>query len=205
MSRSLADSSWQEIHEKTSSSEIICKYLIWLYNSLCFYFIPLPPNFLSTWASNLDLHSQRAVLSCSPGHRPDQCHIEWKCPLEYVVNSCKRCVLQGSGWVWSSSLHQDTYISIHLCHGSRRAGAETKYCTTHVSGVHESHFYFSTKKGVISPPGPIRLHFCERPFSTRAHFDFLLFDKNVNLCYFFRCDQLWLKETFFFLYRLQKS
>lgn len=68
------------------------------------------------------------------------------------------------GWVWLSSLHQDTYISIRLCQGQlRRAGAEastaphTRVWCTWIPRL------FSTKKKKLffSSPGPIRLHVSE--------------------------------------------
>lgn len=137
MSPSLADSSWQETHEKTSSSKIICKYLIWLCNSLSFCFIPLPP-FLF----------QPELLILTFAHKGQFS----PALLEPTEKSSQGDAV--SGWVWLSSLHQDTCISIHLCHGSwhMTAGEETKYSTTHVSDVHESHFYFSTQKYVTFPP-----------------------------------------------------
>lgn len=107
-------------------------------------------------------------------------------PLQKV---CPAVVVGGCGYLPCTK----TLIDLYICVLGQPigAGAEAKYCTTHVTGVHESHFYFSTKKVCYSSSGPVRLHFCERPFSTRASFDFLLFDKkNVNLCYFFSFDQL---------------
>lgn len=95
---------------------------------------------------------------------------------------CPAVVVGGCGFLPCTK----TLIYLYICVMAqpRRAGAETKYCTTHVSGVHESHFYFSTKK-VIFPTGSISLHFCERPFSTRADFDLSLFDKKCQFVLFF--------------------
>lgn len=97
---------------------------------------------------------------------------------------CPAVVVGGCGFLPCTK----TLIYLYICVMAqpRRAGAETKYCTTHVSGVHESHFYFSTKK-VIFPTGSISLHFCERPFSTRADFDLSLFDKKCQFVLFFFC------------------
>lgn len=78
---------------------------------------------------------------------------EWCDPVQGV--SCSRVVFFNTEWVWlPSSLHQGKtsagYIYVqYICviGQSTQAGvADTKYCTSRVSGVHESHFYFSTEK-----------------------------------------------------------
>lgn len=124
---------------------------------------------------------------------------------ERLQKVCAAVVVSGCGYFPCTKTL--LYPPIHLWPGS----VEESWSRSKV--LHHTRFWctwiprlFFHKKRMLSfPPGPIRLQFCERPFSTRADLDCSLFDKNVNLCSFFRCDQLWLRETFYFLYRLQKS
>lgn len=56
------------------------------------------------------------------------------------------------GWVWLSSLHQDTYISIRLCQGPlRRAGAEAS-TAPHTFLVYMNPTFIFHKKKKVFPP-----------------------------------------------------
>lgn len=214
--------------EQTSPSEIICKYLIWLSNSLRFCFVPPAPLFFFQSDLLILTFTHKGQLSPAPSTRTHrekftgrcckarakahhQSWVEYRAKMSLGIRGdrlqkvCPAVVVGGCGYLPCTK--PLLYPSIHLCHGS----AKKSWSWNKV--LHHTRFWctwmpllFFHKKSMLSfPPGTIRLHFCERPFSTRADLDFSLFDKNVNSCYFFRCDQLWLRETFYFFYRLQKS
>lgn len=172
-------SSWQETREKTSSSKIICKYLIWLCNSLSFCFIPLPPfsfqtelliltfthkgqlspTLLVSTRTNGEKFTGRCCKAKAKAHHhswveSDECHIEWhEIRGELLQKVCPAVVVGGCGYLPCTK----TLIYLYICVmvSPEELEAETKHCTKHVSGVHESHFYFSTKKCVIFPRGQL--------------------------------------------------
>lgn len=104
-------------------------------------------------------------------------------PLQKV---CPAVVVGGCGYLPCTK----TLIDLYICVLGQPigAGAEAKYCTTHVSGVHESHFYFSTKKKDVILP-PVHLGYIsvkDRLAPERGLISCSLTKKNVNLCYFFQ-------------------